>query len=109
MSDEQRAKLNTKIEREVHKFVQTISENLYDRLNLYVRRNDLPIERDVLEALLKTMQASITEFEMNRIDHFHAAIKNELDAYLGEESTSVEAPKPTKKGGPKQVTVTGLV
>ena len=86
MSSEQRAKLDTAIEREVHKFIQGISENLYDRLNIYVRRNEVPIDMDVFNALVKTMQASITEFEMKGIDQFHANIKKELDEYVGEEN-----------------------
>jgi hypothetical protein len=34
---------------------------------------------DVFNTLVKTMQASITEFEMKGIDQFHANIKKELD------------------------------
>lgn len=90
MSSEQRAKLDTAIEREVHKFIQGISESLYDRLNIYVRRNEVPIDMDVFNALVKTMQASITEFEMKGIDQFHANIKKELDAYTGEENPTVK-------------------
>jgi len=94
MSNEQRAKLDTKIEREVHKFIQGISENLYDRLNIYVRRNEVPIDMDVFNTLVKTMQASITEFEMKGIDQFHAAIKKELDEYVGEENPTITKPQP---------------
>lgn len=90
-----RAKLNTKIESEVHKFIQGISEGVYDRLNIYVRRNDLPIEPEVLNALLKTMQASITEFEMKGIDQFNNSIRDQLDEYVGEE---------TEKENPTEIT-----
>jgi hypothetical protein len=90
MSSEQRAKLDTAIEREVHKFIQGISESLYDRLNIYVRRNEVPIDMDVFNALVKTMQASITEFEMKGIDQFHTNIKKELDLYAGEENPTTK-------------------
>lgn len=90
MSSEQRAKLDTAIEREVHKFIQGISESLYDRLNIYVRRNEVPVDMDVFNALVKTMQASITEFEMKGIDQFHSNVKKELDAYVGEENPTAK-------------------
>ena len=73
MSDEKRAKLDTAIEREVHKLIQNISESLYDRLNIYVRRNEVPIDMDVFNTLVKTMQASITEFEI-----FNGATPNQI-------------------------------
>ena len=92
MSDETRAKLDTKIEQEVHRFIRSISEGVYDRLNIYVRRNEIPVDPDVFAALLATIQASITEFEMNGLDQFHLNIKKELDAYVGEENPTV---KPT--------------
>lgn len=111
MSDELRARLDSKIEREVHKLIQGISEGLYDRLNIYVRRNEIPVDLEVLEALLKTMQASITEFEMNGIDQFHQSIKKELDEYVGEENPTetvaerVTSPATTSsKKRPKTVT-----
>lgn len=103
MSSEQRAKLDTKIEREVHKFIQGISENLYDRLNIYVRRNEVPIDMDVFNTLVKTMQASITEFEMKGIDQFHTAIKKELDEYVGEENPIA---KPVVASSPVTVNTT---
>lgn len=84
--DPKREKLNTKIEAEIHKFIQGISEGVYDRLNIYVRRNDIPVEPEVLNALLKTMQASITEFEMKGIDQFNKAVQKQLDEYVGEET-----------------------
>lgn len=106
MSDQTRVKLDTKIEQEIHRFVQSISEGVYDRLNIYVRRNEIPVEPDVLNVLLATMQASITEFEMNGLDQFHRNIKQELDAYVGEENPTSPPPvvkakettTPPKKG-----------
>ena len=100
MSDQQRVQLDTKIEREVHRLVQFISEGVYDRLNIYVRRNDIQIDPDVFSALLATVKATITELEMNNIDSFHQAIKNELDAYVGGEPAST--PKQTETTSKKR-------
>jgi hypothetical protein len=81
-----RVKLDTKIEMEVHRLVNSISEKTYDRLQLIARKQQLPVEPHVLDQLLKTMQVIISEIEMNNIDTFHANIKSELDAYVGEEN-----------------------
>ena len=88
MSDE-RAKLDTKIEREVHRLIQRISESTYDKLQAYVRKNNLPVDYDVLNTLLGTMKVVITEMEMNNIDSFHNNIKKELDQYTGDENPTV--------------------
>jgi hypothetical protein len=97
MSDQSRLKLNTKIEQEIHRFIRSISEGVYDRLNIYVRRNEIPVDPDVFNAILTTMQASITEFEMNGLDHFHENIRKELDAYVGEEKEENPTEQPVAK------------
>ena len=103
MSDQNRVRLDTKIEREVHRLVQGISEGTFDRMQVYVRKNNLPIDLDVLTHLLKTMQVVITEIEMNQIDNFHSNIKKELDSYTGEVNPTVSQ---KAAGGKAQVTTT---
>lgn len=103
MSDQNRVQLDTKIEREVHRLVQGISEGAFDKLQVYVRRNNLPIDLDVLTHLLKTMQVVITELEMTQIDTFHSNIKKELDGYTGDSSPTVS---PKVVGGKAPVTTT---
>lgn len=104
MSDPQRIKLDTKIEQEVHRLVKSISEGVYDRIQLYARKNDLPVDPEILTHILKTVQVAISEFEMKNIDQFHSNIKRELDNYVGEENptaitVSPEVTEPeTKKG-----------
>ena len=39
-----RVELDTKIEREVHKLVKCISEGAYDRLQMFSRKQGLPID-----------------------------------------------------------------
>jgi hypothetical protein len=101
MSDQNRIQLDTKIEGEVHRLVQGISEGAFDKLQVYVRRNNLPIDLEVLTHLLKTMQVVITELEMNKIDTFHSNIKKELDRYTGDENPTVSQ---KAAGGKAQVT-----
>jgi len=86
MTDENRVKLDTAIEKEVHKLVHSISEGVYDRVQLQARKQNLPIEPEVLTHILKMVQISITEFEFKNIDRFHANIKQKLDDYVGEEN-----------------------
>ena len=98
---EQRVKLDTAIEREVHQLIKKISEGMYDSIQLYVRRNNLPVEPDVLTHILKTVQVVITEHELKNIDALHANIKRQLDDYVGDEnpteSVATKATDPKKK------------
>lgn len=83
---EQRAKLDTTIEREVHRLVKSISEGVYDSVQLYARKNNLPVEPEVLTHILKTVQIVISEYELKNIDSFHNSIKRQLDDYVGDEN-----------------------
>jgi len=97
---EQRAKLDTIIEREVHRLVKSISEGVYDSVQLYARKNNLPVEPEVLTHILKTVQIVISEYELKNIDSFHNNIKRQLDDYVGDENPApalVEASVPNSK------------
>ena len=90
----QRIKLDTAIEREVHRLIKKISEGVYDGVQIYARRNNVPVEPEVLSHLLKTVQVVINEQELKHIDGFHNAIKQQLDDYTGDENpTEAAAPK----------------
>ena len=88
MSDK-RIQLDTKIEKEIHRFVQKISESTYDKLQVFVRKNNYPVDYDVLTSILNTMKIAITEAEMTNMDSFHNSIKKELDDYTGDENPTV--------------------
>ncbi len=108
MTDENRVKLDTAIEKEVHKLVHSISEGVYDRVQLQARKQNLPIEPEVLTHILKMVQISITEFEFKNIDRFHANIKQKLDDYVGEENPTdllTTAESTTKKVRSRSATV----
>lgn len=93
---DQRVKLDTAIEREVHKLIHSISEGVYDRVQLQARKQNLPVEPEVLTHILRTVQIAITEFELKNIDSFHANIKHHLDEYVGDENpTELVAPTAT--------------
>lgn len=83
---EQRLKLDTAIEREVHRLIKTISEGVYDGVQLYARRNNIPVDPEVLTHILKTVQIVISEHELKNMDKFHDNIKHQLDDYVGDEN-----------------------
>lgn len=83
---EQRQKLDTAIEREVHRLIKSISEGVYDGVQLYARKNNVPVDPEVLTRILKTVQIVITEHELKNMDHFHNSIKRQLDDYVGDEN-----------------------
>lgn len=92
-----RVELDTKIEREVHKLVKCISEGAYDRLQMFSRKQGLPIDPQTLNVLLGTMQTTIHEFELMNIDQFHQNVKKELDAYVGDLTVDSEVVGPLDK------------
>ena len=107
MTDHRRVQLDTKIEKEVHKMVQSISEGTYDKLQMYARRNNLPVDYAVLDQLLSAMKVVITEIEMNSMDSFHSNIKKELDTFTGEENPTLD--QSLKAGGKEAQVITNQV
>jgi len=90
MTDENRLKLDTAIEKEVHKLIRSISEGVFDKVQLQARKEKLPIEPELLTHILKLVQISITEFEFKGIDTFHKNIKQKLDDYVGQEENPTD-------------------
>lgn len=107
MSDQRRVQLDTKIEQEVHRLVKNISEQMYDKVQLYARKNNVPVDAEVLTHILKTVQVVISEIELNNIDQFHSRIKTVLDDYTGDENPTemLVSVEPTKKARAKSATV----
>ena len=83
-----RTELETAIEREVHKLVFRISEHTYDFVNLYVRRNNLPIDSAQMQEILKIVKIAMQDGELKQIDFFHQGIREALD----ETTETKEAP-----------------
>lgn len=88
-AESERIKLNTAIEREVHRLVKTISESAYDRLQLQVRKEGLPVEPAILTHILKTMQLVISDIERTNIDKLHESLRPTLDAALTNRDSSL--------------------
>lgn len=108
-----RTKLDSVIEKDVHKLIFEIKEHVYDFTHLYLRRNKIEIDQQVVETILKVVQLAIQEGELSKIGSFHERIKKTLDEYTGEENPNehlgVPAPTPQAvatpvgRGRPKKV------
>jgi len=79
-----RIQLNTTIERNVHKLVETIAEHMYDFTHLFARRNGLlqsPEEQEIMKKTLEIAKTAIKDGLMTKIDLFNRNIGKDLDAY----------------------------
>ena len=81
-----RAKLDTVIEREVHRLVRDIREHTYDFTHLYLRRNGIEVDRGQLEKILEVVKVAIDDGEGSKIGMFHERLKKSLDDFAGEEN-----------------------
>lgn len=75
-----RDKLNVAVEKACHKHVNRVKESVVDFTHLYLRRNNIEVDRPSLAVILDTVVKGIESEHMNKIDTF---IK-ELDAALAE-------------------------
>lgn len=79
-----RDKLNTTIERTVHKHVQRIKEATIDFTQLYIRRNNIEVDRPSLAAILDIVSQGIDSEHMNKLDVFMSELDKDLAAFEAE-------------------------
>ena len=75
-----RDKLNMAVEKTVHRHVQRVKEAMIDFTQLYVRRNNINVDRPSMGAVLDIVGKGIDSEHMNKLDVF----MKELDAALAE-------------------------
>lgn len=75
-----RDKLNMEVERVVHKHVQRVKEAVIDFTHLYIRRNNIEVDRPSLARVLDIVSQGIDSEHMNKLDAF----MNDLDKSLAE-------------------------
>jgi hypothetical protein len=78
-----RVALETAIEKEVHNLIFKINEHVYDFVNLYVRKNNIPVDNEQMKTILQIVKMAIQDGELKQIDFFHKAIKEALERELG--------------------------
>lgn len=75
-----RDKLNMAVERTVHNHVKRVKEAVTDFTQLYIRRNNLEVDRPSLAVILEIVNQGIESEHMNKLDLF----MKELDKSLSE-------------------------
>ena len=98
MSNNNRAKLETAIERSVYRLIDVITEHTHDFVHIYAMRNGLfqtEEEKAIMKRTLEIVRTGIKDGFMTKVDGFSANIKKGLDEYTSEESPSkpVRTPK----------------
>jgi hypothetical protein len=81
-----RAKLETAIEREVFKFVREIKEHVFDHTMLYVRRNNLDIDGQVLRVVLDIVDKAVLDGYQREVDRFMSNLDKSLSQFSDEEN-----------------------
>ena len=75
-----RDKLNTAVERTVHAHMQRVKEATVDFTQLYIRRNNVEVDRPSLARILDIVSEGLDSEHMNKLDTF----MRELDGALAE-------------------------
>jgi len=71
-------KLTTEIERTLHKHMQTIKESAVDFTVLYIRRNNIDVDRDSLAKICDVFRKAIDNEHLNHVDRFLAELDKSL-------------------------------
>lgn len=95
---DKRLKLDTTIEKELHKLVNKVAEHTWDFTHLYLRRNGFEIDKQVLETILNVTKLGIMDGYQRQVSFFHEGIKKALDEAIPE-VTAETAPFTSKTSG----------
>lgn len=83
ITQEQRLKIETSVEREIHKFVDRISELSYDDTHLYLRRNpNNTVPFETADEVLKVAKLSLHNAQIRMMDDFMRRVQAALDECL---------------------------
>ena len=75
-----KAKLTTEIEKKIHNHIQMVKESTVDFTHLYLRRNNMSVDGEVLSRVLEVVRLGIESEHMNHIDR----LLKELDKSINE-------------------------
>lgn len=100
MSSESRLKLDTAIEKELHKLIGRISEHMWDFTHVYLRKNGMEVEKYQLESILNVAKLGIMDGFQRQVNFFHEGIKANLDNLIVEAEIEEEVPFIEKKTKP---------
>lgn len=63
-------KLTTEIEKTLHKHMTSVKEGSVDFVVLYIRRNNIDVDRDSLAKILDIFRIALDNEHLNKIDKF---------------------------------------
>jgi phosphopentomutase len=78
-------KLTTEIEKQLHKHMQTIKESSVDFTVLYIRRNNIDVDRDSLAKICEVFRKAIDSEHLNHVDRFLTGLDKALTAVTEED------------------------
>lgn len=81
-----RAKLETALEKEIHKLVREIKEHTFDFTMLYVRRNNVPVDDAQMRAVLDIVDKAIMDGFQRNLDRTMRGLDQVLTEYSNEEN-----------------------
>ena len=81
-----RARLNTLIEREVHKLMTQVGEHVYDFVHVYAMRNKLELDRPTMLKVLEIVKLAIQDGFQSKIAFFNEGIDKAVEDYTFEQS-----------------------
>jgi len=83
ITTEQRLKIETAVEREIHRFIDRISELSYDDTHLYLRRNpNNTISFETADEVMKVAKLSLHNAQIRMMDDFMQRMRAALDEAL---------------------------
>lgn len=77
-------KLTTEIEKTLHKHINTVKESSTDFVVLYIRRNNINVDRDSLAKILDIFRLAVDNEHMNHVDRFLKELDSNLTAFAKE-------------------------
>ena len=93
-----RVKLNTAIEKSIHKFLFQVKENMYDHVHLYIRRNKLDLDHNQIEEVLKIAKLALEEGELTKFPYFFEEITKSINEFTqAETGPLVLQPEPNQE------------
>lgn len=81
-----RLKLETAIERETFRLVESIREHMYDHTMIYLQRNQVDMDRDQADRLLQIAKNAVDDGLLSKLDFFKAGIDKALTEFTDTEN-----------------------
>ena len=78
-------KLNMEIERRIHKHIDTIMESTIDSMFLYIRKNNLDIDRDSLSRTMEVLRKILPSEHLAKLDVFLNGLDKTLTEFIENE------------------------